>query len=178
MNVDDEENVENTMLQTASDILDASIQAAQFSINVIDLLDPPKPIRLGKWNARALKESEAIKLKTQMLMDDIRPFQFENLLRCVIDPKFVDPACVQPSILGGIHGAPALKLSAEGERTLATIDLVGGRHRKRAINLIKLEREDALNQMRESLKRHEEKAEKGGAKADEMKTSIEAIMTR
>ena len=42
---------------------DRGIQAAQFSINVIDILHPPKPILLGEWNSHELKKSEAVKLK-------------------------------------------------------------------------------------------------------------------
>jgi hypothetical protein len=144
------------------DNLDASIQAAQFSINIVDIFNPPKPILLGKWNPRVLKESEAVKLKTEMLSEEIRPFQFEHLLKCIIDPKHVDPACVSASILGGLHESPVLKLSEAGENELATIDLAGGRHRKRALELIKAEREDKLKYLQDSLVKEEQKAAKTG----------------
>jgi hypothetical protein len=70
--------------------LDASIQAAQFFINIIDIFNPPKPIFLRKWNPRELKKLEAVKLKTKMLSEEICPFQFKHLLKCIIDLKHID----------------------------------------------------------------------------------------
>lgn len=163
------------LLPGVLDNLDASIQAAQFSINVIDIFAPPKPILLGKWNPRALKESEAVKLKTEMISEEIRPFQFENLLKCIIDPKHVDPACVSASILRGLHEAPVLKLSEVGENELETIDLAGGRHRKRALELIKAERQDKLKRLKESLVKEEQKAQKTGADSEAVEVLSQKI---
>lgn len=157
---------ENAVPSGIFDPLDASIQAAQFSINIIDIFDPPKPIYLGKWNTRELKESEAIKLKTHMLTEEVRPFQFEHLLKCIIDRKYVDPACISPSILHGIQQAPLLKLSEEGEEKLTTIDLAGGRHRQRALELMKVEREDKLKRLKDTLKTERETAEKTGVEIE------------
>ena len=97
---------------------DRGIQAAQFSINVINILYPPKPILLGEWNSSELKESEAVKLKNQMIQDDLRPFQYENMFHCIVERWYIEPRCINNTLLTSGVDAPVLALTDEGEAKL------------------------------------------------------------
>jgi hypothetical protein len=147
------------------DTQDARAQAARFSINTIDIFDTPKPIKLGQWNPRELKETEAVKLKKSMEADDIRPFRFENMFNLIIDKRFVDPACMNTKIDGGNQDAPLLKLSEEGLAKAEVLYFAGGRHRIRAVQILKNERNEKLKQMQEQFRK--EKKDGGNEKAIE-----------
>jgi hypothetical protein len=140
------------------DVQDGQAQAARFSINIIDIFNPPKPITFGKWNPRALRETEAGKLKHQFLVDEIRPFRFENMFNIIIDKRFVDPGSVSLTIEGGNQNAPMLKLSVEGIAALTDLDFAGGRHRMRAMELVKGVRTDKLKKLQDSLRKLKDRA--------------------
>lgn len=146
--------------QNVLDIQDGRAQAARFSINLIDIFNSPKPITFGRWNPRELKESEAVKLKQLMIEEELRPFRFESMFNIIIDKRFVDPACISQSVEGGNQNAPMLTLSADGISQLEHFDFAGGRHRMRAMEMVKNERTEKLKKLQEQLRKEKDKADK------------------
>lgn len=164
-NVDDESDGEtmqvdapNPRTEKVIDELDGRVQAARFSINVLDMFNPPKPIRLGVWNPRELKEGEATKLKNSLLTGAIRAFRFENMFNIIIDKKYVDPECIQHTIQGGNQHAPLLKLTEEGLAKVQHLDFAGGRHRLRAMDMIKNERAEKLKKLQDQIRKERNRA--------------------
>lgn len=101
-----------------------------------------------------------------MLTDDIRPFRFENMFNIIIDKRFVDPECICKTIEGGNQNAPLLKLTPEGISALAHFDFAGGRHRMRAMELVKAERTDRLRKLQDQVRKLKDKAEDKGEDVD------------
>lgn len=157
--------------QNPLDLQDGRAQAARFSINVIDIFNPPKPIVFGRWNPRPLRDSEANKLKNQLLIDEIRPFRFENMFNLIIDKRFIEADTISQTIDGGNQNAPMLKLSVEGIAALQQLDFAGGRHRVRAMEMIKAERSDKLKKFQDQLRKFKDKAEDTGEDRDAEKIS-------
>jgi hypothetical protein len=93
-----------------------------------------------------------------MLTDDIRPFRYESLFHCVIDRTCVDPECINGSSVAPIQKAPYLKLNEHGLDKIDQLLFAGGRHRIRAITLIKEERQEKLDKLQKAFKAEQEKA--------------------
>lgn len=129
------------------------IHAAQFSVNIIDLFTPVKPINFGRWNSRHLKEPEWKKLVEFMTTQGIKPFSYDNMMPLVINRRHVDPDCISNGSNG--YDAKMLVLSKEAEvEKLEVLELAGGRHRKAAMAEIKkkkLEELDRLDTVRKSI---------------------------
>ena len=68
---------------------DTKIAAAQFSINIIDLFNPPMEIHFGKWNSRALVETEWKRLKEAMTLQGIKACSAENMMPLMINMDFI-----------------------------------------------------------------------------------------
>ena len=119
--------------------------AAQFSINVIDLFNPPLEIHFGKWNSRPVSTTEWMKLKAAMTLQDIKPFTPENMMPLVISPRHVDTSCVENNLNG--YKAKTLMLSEEGKREMKKLLMAGGRHRMAAIQSIKEDKDNELAMM-------------------------------
>jgi len=153
---------------------------AQFSVNVIDLFDPPKDIHFGAWNTRPVVTSEWKKLKMSMTAQGIKPFSPENMMPLIINPQHVDQSCIGKSLSG--YKANKLVLSAEGEQVLDKLEMAGGRHRKAAIESIKEDKEKELlkvtKERTKASKKKPKKADAIAAKAEELKgydAKIEAL---
>lgn len=119
--------------------------AAQFSINMINLFDPPMDIHFGKWNQRLLKPTEWKKLKTAMTIQGIKAFTSDNMLPLVINRRHVDPSCIENKLNG--YNAKTLVLSEDGNRELVKLEMAGGRHRLAAIQSIKDDKEKELKKL-------------------------------
>jgi hypothetical protein len=172
-NVEEEVTTEHNVF----DVQDGQAQAARFSINVIDIFNPPKEIVFGRWNPRALKETEANKLKQQFLLDEIRPFRFENMFNIVVDKRFIDPSTISLKIDGGNQNAPMLKLSVEGIASLSHLDFAGGRHRLRAMQMVKTERMDKLKKLQDQVRKLKDRnANKGEERDGEKISRLEATI--
>jgi hypothetical protein len=98
-----------------------------------------------------------------MLEDDLRPFRQENLFHCVIARAHVDPTCINQSLTNPVQDAPLLKLNTDGIKHLANLSFTGGRHRIRALQLIKQERVNKLEKLERALKRDQEKMDDSSA---------------
>lgn len=146
--------------------------AAQFSVNTIDLFDPPMTIYFGKWNGRLLDQKQVKKLKAALTAQGIKPFSHENMMPLVINQRHVDPSCIENTANG--YNAKPLILSDEGKRELVRLDMAGGRHRKAAIASIKADKQKeltALTNSRNSVsKRKVKKADAIQKKQDEIET--------
>lgn len=172
---DNEEEEDQLAALTLHDPYDAGIQAARFSINVIDIFNSPKPIELGMWNTRALKEREAVKLKNKMLENSIRSFSYENLFHCIVDRQYIDPRCINGTLSMAGHEAPPLKLTDEGRAKLKSLWFAGGRHRIRATELLKEERQGKLEKMKQALIREQGKGEKVAVLEKEIEDETKSI---
>lgn len=138
---------------------------AQFSMNVIDLVNPLAPLGLGKINTRALVEAEAINLQKAMTTQGIKPFTVENMIPVLIERRHVDPTCIWSGING--YGAPDLKLSEDGVKEVKELELAGGRHRI-----------DAVRKIHDGLRNELAKAEKRTATLTKKKVSKASAVKR
>ena len=129
--------------------------AAQFSINVIDLFNPPLEIHFGKWNSRPIDLDEWTKLKVAMTQQGIKPFTPVNMMPLVISPRHVDTSCVENNLNG--YKAKTLTLSEEGKREVKRLLMAGGRHRMAAIKSIKADKEEELEKLTADLDTLKEK---------------------
>lgn len=102
-----------------------------------------------------------------MLKDDIRPFRYENLFHCVIDRTCVDPESINSSSVAPIQQAPYVKLNEKGLDKIDRFDFTGGRHRIRAIELIKDERQENVDRLQNALKAEQEKTGNSSGKTIE-----------
>jgi hypothetical protein len=132
--------------------------AAQFSINKINLFNPPKPLVLGKLNPRELNKEQVKKLKQAFAEEGIKPFTMENMMPLMINRHYVDPGCIWMGMNG--YDAPELKLSMEGIRDLEGLDVVGGRHRLEAITKVNDEINLQLDGVKKRVKVLREKSTK------------------
>lgn len=162
---------------TAShDETDKVLAMAQFSVNILNLFKPPKPLDLGKVNTRELMTNEALKLKKMMDEQGIRAFTREHMIPIVIRRDHVDPEC----IFSGMNAYNALdfKLSARGIKELKGLNLVGGRHRLAALTSVHEDKMKLLEQARKRTKTiRDRKAVKTDANARRKKDLSEALET-
>ena len=106
---------------------------ARISINRIDLLRPPIPLRFGQWNDRLLVERYAKGLQNSFQTQGVRSFEMENMMPLVIRKDHIDPKCLNFKGLNPSE-APFLLLNSEGLKA-PSIKVAGGRHRFRAVEL-------------------------------------------
>ncbi len=127
------------------------IMAAQFSVNIIDLFDPPKDVHFGRWNSRPLIPSEWKKLKTSFTIQSIKSFSPEHMMPLVISRQHVDPSCIQNNASG--YDAKMLVLSDDGKKELTGLQMAGGLHRKAAVESIKRDKEKELSKLVKELEK-------------------------
>jgi uncharacterized protein YbaP (TraB family) len=127
----------------------------------IDVLNPPAEMVFGTWNHRPLNEKEAAKLAKEMEATKFSPFALANLLPLVISPELLDPSCIKMD--PNVEAAPMLKLTEEAKAAGTKLQFAGGRHRRRATELLRLnsnkriaDLEQTINDARESKKVKEE----------------------
>jgi hypothetical protein len=124
------------------------IHASQFSVNVINLFNPPKEINFGKWNTRPLVPLEWKKLKASMTAQGIKSFSTEHMMPLVIKRKYIDMSCVDNKASG--YEAKTLELSEEGKQpgVVVKLEMAGGRHRMAALKSIKEDKEKDLAKLK------------------------------
>jgi len=110
-----------------------SLASARISINRIDLLRPPLPIRFGQWNDRLLVGRHAKVLQNSFQTQGVRSFEMENMIPLVIRKDHIDSKCLNFGVLNPAE-APILQLTPEGLKA-SSIKAAGGRHRFRAVEL-------------------------------------------
>ena len=168
--VDDEQAGANPM--TSQSVLDTATAQARFSINVLNILDPPKELSLGRWNPRDLEPKHWKRLKLSMLDNEIKPWNYENMIPIIISPRHVDPSCISTNITDPSK-SPVFKLSPDGERELSKILLAGGRHRIQAVKSIHDDKQAEQKKLKEKL----EKLRKAEPKRETLKKRYDQDMT-
>ena len=109
------------------------LAAARISINRMNLLRSPIPLRFGEWNDRALVERYAKGLQNSFQTQGVRPFEMENMIPLVIHKDHLDSKCLNFKGLNAAE-APFLQLISKGLKE-PSIKVAGGRHRFRAVEL-------------------------------------------
>ena len=110
-----------------------SLASARISINRMNLLRPPIPLRFGQWNDRSLVEKYAKVLQNSFQTRGVLSFEMENMIPLVIRKDHLDSKCLNFKGLNAAE-APFLLLSSEGMKA-PSIKVAGGRHRLRAVEL-------------------------------------------
>ncbi len=109
------------------------LASARISINRMNLLHPPIPLRFGQWNDRSLVERYAKVLQNSFQTQGVRSLEMENMIPLVIRKDHLDSKCLDFRGLNAAE-APFLLLSSEGLKA-SSIKVAGGRHRCRAVEL-------------------------------------------
>lgn len=146
---------------------------AQFSVNIINLFNPPKPLVLGSWNKRELNMTEANKLKDMMTRQGIKAYTMENMIPIVIERHHVDQACIWSGMSG--YGAPPLQLSEEGMQEIKGLLLAGGRHRIAAVKALRAEANAKLQALRVQIKEAAERKTTATEDDDEVEVSLDQM---
>jgi hypothetical protein len=158
-------------VQTAShNNKEKELSEAVFSVNVINVITPPKDFHLGKWNSRELNDLEWKRLKEKMITQGLKPFSMEHMLPLVIDPRHVDPECTLPAP-NAYHAKP-FKLSPAGESQLTVLEFAGGRHRLQAVADIHGEKAAAVKALRTEVKDSQNKNTKSTDEAKEKQITM------
>lgn len=158
---------------TSHNLLDAKMGAARFSMNIVNILDPPKPLLLGRWNPRELDPKQWRRLKQSMLDQDLKPFNFENMIPIVIERRHVDDTCITTT--ANPSTAPLLKLSDEGERDLKELVLAGGRHRIQAVKSIRDDRQAELKKLQEKLRKLQKRDPKREGAKEKLDVEVDRL---
>ncbi|KAF8872026.1 hypothetical protein BD779DRAFT_1679979 [Infundibulicybe gibba] len=128
---------------------DDDAQAAIISINLMDIVNPMKPLNFGRWNDREMKESQALILHASMKASSFSTTKFENMIPLIMNIASLDESCINTDIKG-IKLAPRLVLSEKGNE-LREIFAAGGRHRRQAARIEARALTDKINIMRKSM---------------------------
>ena len=124
----------------------------------MNILSPPAEVVFGKWNDRLLKESEAIKLSKEMQRTKFAPFARGNLLPLIISKEQVGESCLQKA--PNVENAPIFELTEQATSSGMKLFFAGGRHRKRATEILQAnslkqitDLEERITQLKESSKK-------------------------
>lgn len=158
---------------TSHNLLDAKMGAARFSMNVMNILDPPKELLLGRWNPRELDAKQWRRLKQSMLEHDLKPYNFENMIPIVVQRRHVDSTCI--SITADPSTSPLFKLSESGERELTHLVLAGGRHRIQAVKSIREDRQGELKRLQERRKKLQKRDPKGDPAKEKLDREVDEL---
>jgi hypothetical protein len=175
---EEEEGVVEGMGVTAEvNPLDAYCNGAIFSYCRIDILQPPAPLKFGTWNDRPLLEKQAKMFATQISNTSFRPFAHGNLLPLVIEREYVDEACIQMN--PNAAEAPFLKLTAAAlSDKKMELKFAGGRHRRRATELLRDQSKARIVKLREGiadLRGKMKEAEEKGKRRDKFEEKIKVM---
>ncbi|KAF8322968.1 hypothetical protein F5887DRAFT_1086906 [Amanita rubescens] len=146
------------------------VDAAQFSVNVINLFNAPMEIHFGNWNTRPLVALEWKKLKASMTAQGIKSFSNEHMMPLVIKRRHVDPSCVDNNVSG--YAAKTLALSEEGKQEVKRLEMAGGRHRLAAVKSIKQDKEQDVAKLK---KQHQILSKKRAVKDDAVTKKLQNL---
>jgi hypothetical protein len=106
-------------------------RGALFSINLIDLKEPPLPMKQGPWNKRPLEAKAVKKLKDSFKSQGVCAFDLDNALPLVLPREHLHPEAVNNSI-NDPETAPMLRLTDMG-MLAKWLTFAGGHHRRHLI---------------------------------------------
>lgn len=131
---EDESGEEYHAPSAAVETLDGLCGRALFTYARINLFKPPLEIEFGEWNRRPEVESQARDLAKSIVEQKFRPFASDSLLPLIINETAIDPASIHTT--PNIEDAPMLTLTAQALQSGMTLKFGGGRHRRRAAQII------------------------------------------
>jgi len=138
----------------------------------VDLFSPPAPLVFGLYNKRPLVESQAKKFAMSVGSTNVRPFARNNMLPLVISKEDVEGECYE--LNPNVEQAPYLKLKKE----VAGLKFAGGRHRYRAMEILREKSKDLVVRLRDKLTEAQRalgETEVGGKKHGNLQAKINEI---
>ena len=106
-------------------------RSALFSINIIDLREPPLPLKHGDWNARPIDSKAMKRLKDSFHAQGMRAFDLDNALPLILPREHLHPEAVNNSV-GDPEQAPMLRLTDDGMKA-SVLHFAGGHHRYKLV---------------------------------------------
>jgi hypothetical protein len=120
-------------VRAQADQTDIDAMKAIMSINTINLMAPPLPLKFGRWNSRPLDVSKATQLLASMKEHDFRMFKMESMIPLIMKREDIVDDAIKTNVTDGLGAdAPELKLTELGKKK-AYLYAAGGRHRYWAI---------------------------------------------
>ena len=142
----DEENIGATV---EIDKRDTLCDRAIIGFCRMNVLSPPADMVFGSWNNRPLKETEAMKLAKQMRDTKFAPFARANLLPLIISRDHVEESCLQKEV--NVEMAPMLELTEQAMLAGTKFQFAGGRHRKRATEILRSKSVNKVTNLEEKI---------------------------
>jgi len=162
---------------TTLDVMDTLCNKAIFGYCRVDLFNPPAPLHFGLFNKRPLVEAQAKKFAMTVGSTNVRPFGRNNLLPLVISKEDVEAESYD--LKANVEKAPMLKLKAEVVgRADYGLKLAGGRHRHRAMQMLREKSKELVIKLRDKLTEAQRglgESEAGGKKHEKLKAKIEEL---
>jgi hypothetical protein len=119
---------------------------AIFSYNVMDIIAPPLKLT-NPYNPRPVMKPRVSLMRNALLQEGFQVFSNENRIMIVINPSDVDPSCItlDPT-------APPKPLLLKRKHKLSSLTIIGGQHRRAAVELIQSEYKTKMDRLRVELK--------------------------
>jgi hypothetical protein len=153
--------------------LDGLCGRALFSYARMNIIKPPAEIVFGEWNARDAVEHKANTLAKSITEQKFRPHASDSLLPLIIEEKYINPTSIHRT--PNVEEAPMLTLTAEALEQGIKLQFGGGRHRRRATEIIietSQEKVKKYSDELEELRGREENVKEGSALADTLAKKI------
>jgi hypothetical protein len=160
------------MVLPQRDNADTHASEAIISINTIDILNPPLPLKFGAYNNRDLDEDKAKELLAMMKAQDFRQYRPESMIPLFLTLDDIEPGAIYEHNRNYLD-APLLKLTDKG-MTRTAIVAAGGRHRRHAVLMEVEARKKEIEQYDATLKNFENKAAATGQAQERQNKEIEA----
>jgi hypothetical protein len=168
-NMEEEEALPTTEVNQLDTVCNQSVIA----ICKMNIFDPPAEIVFGTWNQRELVEKEAMKLATEMTATKFSPFGMANLLPLVINKNALEASCMKTD--ANVEAAPMLELTEAAKAAGTKLLFAGGRHRKRATEILLQKSKTAIAEIEELISKTKETTKKG--KEDKV-ANLEGMLER
>jgi hypothetical protein len=155
------------------DEMDGICARALFTYARINIFDPPLEVAFGQWNTRPEVESKARELAKSITDQKFRPFASDSLLPLVLDRTAIEPDSIHRS--PNVEDAPMLKLTDIALRSGMRLLFAGGRHRRRAAQIVKETSTEKVKKFKEDveeLKKRLEKTREGSYTAETITKKI------
>jgi hypothetical protein len=140
------------------DSMDGICARALFTYARIDLFHPPLEVIFGKWNTREEVDSKARELAKAIVDQKFRPFASDSLLPLVLDKSAIEPSSIYTT--ANVEDAPMLQLTEAAVQSGMGLTFAGGRHRRRAAQIIKEASMEKAKKYQEEIDEQKKKLEK------------------
>ncbi|KAF9442206.1 hypothetical protein P691DRAFT_681969 [Macrolepiota fuliginosa MF-IS2] len=145
----------STSLASSRGVFDGGLEEkasqAIISVNTFNIIDPPRPLKFGKFNPRPLSNPGVKELAESFLEDGFMPFKQESMIPILLNVEDIDESCISKDfLLGG--SAPPLKLkdgpkNGKGKARVTKIDACGGNHRLSAVKKIRADADREIKRL-------------------------------